>query len=401
MIRSYGVSYLIRSGRESKKNPGMLPVYMRVTINGKRAETALTRFTTEASWDPKSGLEKVKRGKHSELNDYLISSRNKILNFITKHKENGKELSSQMVKEWFLNGGKEHSSFFIIQEFEKHNKMIEDRIGKDYALATHKRYQTTLTHLKAFLKEKYKVDDFSFDQLSVEFIRNFEHYLKAEKNIGHNTTLKYLRHVQKIVNIALENYWIDKDPFAPYKFKFDKTQTIFLTPEELNKIRGLVIKNERLNLVRDLFIFMCFSALSYIDFRNLEKDNCFTDQYGSWIRKNRQKSKTEFWIPVFAETQELIDKYADDPRISDKSYLLPILSNQKLNSYLKEIADLCGINKELSTRVARNTFATTVGPMKGLSLIAIQLICGHSNAQMTDHYTKDWRYTIARDLGLI
>ncbi len=236
----------------------------------------------------------------------------------------------------------------------------------------------------------------------IHIIQDFEFYLKAERNQQHNSALKHLKNLKKVIRIALANEWIKKDPFMGIQFKHDKVDVEFLSQEELERIMNKEFTIKRLEVVRDIFCFCSLTGLAFIDVKQLSPSHLVTDSNGTlWIRKPRQKTGNMCYIPVIHAAKVIIDKYANHPECIKNNVLLPVLSNQKMNSYLKEIADLCLINKELSTPVARHTAATVVFLENKVSLENVSKILGHSSTKMTQHYAKVLDSAILRDMEFV
>jgi site-specific recombinase XerD len=216
----------------------------------------------------------------------------------------------------------------------------------------------------------------------------------------HNSSLKHLKNLKKVIRIALANDWIKKDPFYGIQFKHEETNIEFLTQEELERLIHKDFSLQRLSQVRDIFVFCCFSGLAFVDVQQLTPNHLVKDNNGAmWIRKNRQKTGNMCNIPVLSAARNLIEKYQDHPDCIRKKVLLPVMSNQKMNAYLKEIADLCGINKKLTTHVARHTCATVVMLANQVSMENVAKILGHSNTKMTQHYAKVLDSSIMRDMA--
>jgi len=257
----------------------------------------------------------------------------------------------------------------LIGIFQQHNDEIKALIGKDYAAATHVRYETSLKHTADFLKWKYKVSDIDIRKIDHEFITSYEFYLKSVCNCCQNTTSKYIKNFGKIIRICLANGWLQKNPFINYKNKIVEVERAFLSMEEIETMLNKVFVSDRLNQVKDIFLFSCFTGLAYADVKKLSRKNIAIGVDGDrWIYINRTKTDTRSNIPILPIASFLLEKYKDHPQVVNQEKLLPILSNQKMNSYLKEIADVCEINKELTFHIARHTFATIV------SFLGIRLI---------------------------
>ena len=226
-------------------------------------------------------------------------------------------------------------------------------------------------------------------EINGEFVRAFEFYLKTEKECQQNTVIRYMKCLKKITNLALANEWIAKDPFIGIKFHEKEVIREFLTLEELQTIYQKEFTVERIVLVRDIFIFAAFTGLAFIDVQQLSPEHLVRDDNGNlWIRKPRQKTKNMCNIPLLDIPQEILKKYENHPFRHKKGTLLPVPCNQKMNSYLKEIADLCNIQKKLTTHTARHSYATSVCLANGVSIENVAKMLGHSNIKMTQHYAK-------------
>jgi site-specific recombinase XerD len=240
-----------------------------------------------------------------------------------------------------------------------------------------------------FLQWKYQITDINIRELNFEFINDFEFYLKSQKKIDVNTNAKYIKNVKKIVNECVAKNWLDKDPFMGYKIKTKHTEREFLNEFELKDIEEKEFVIERLNHVRDIFLFSCYTGLAYIDIFNLTKENISIGIDGEkWIFTHRQKTETASRIPLLSSALVILDKYAKHPKAINENKLLPVPSNQKVNAYLKEIGDCCGIKKELTFHIARHTFATTITLNNGVSLESVSKMLGHKKFQTTQIYAK-------------
>jgi len=250
----------------------------------------------------------------------------------------------------------------LIPIFQDHNDKIKKLIGKEYAPGTLERYKTSLKHTVEFLEWKYKISDIDITEVNHAFITDYEFFLRSGRNCNNNTAVKYIKNFGKIIKICLVNNWIDKNPFSNYKSKVREVERVYLPEEELQSITTKDFKTERLSLVRDIFLFSCFTGLAYIDVKNLTKSHISIGiDGGKWIFTHRQKTESASKIPILPVTQMIIDKYAEHPQCLIKDKLLPILGNQKMNAYLKEIAGVCGINKDNTGTNAITDEVATLG----------------------------------------
>jgi integrase len=237
----------------------------------------------------------------------------------------------------------------LIPIFQDHNNKIKELVGKEYAPGTLERYKTSLSHTVEFLQWKYKVSDIDINKIDHAFVSDYEFWLRSVRNCANNTVVKYIKNFNKIIKICLANHWLDKNPFANYKSKVKEVERVYLSEEEIQNIINKNLKTERLSLVRDIFLFSCFTGLAYIDVKNLTKSYVSLGIDGEkWIFTHRQKTESASKIPILPVTQMIIDKYENDPQSNNQDKLLPILSNQKMNAYLKEIADVFWYKKRIN-----------------------------------------------------
>lgn len=379
---------------------GKLPIYVRLTINGQRLEFSSKKFVDKTKWSP----EQVKmRGNNEEartINSYLDMMRSKVLNAELQLLHKNEELTIENFQNLLFEDDKNVK--MLIPIFEDHNKRMKELIGKQYASGTLQRFEVTLNHLKSFIIWQYKTSDIRLDKLDFAFITDFEFYLRSAKNCSNNTAVKYIRNFRKIINGCVKNEWIDKNPFSKYEGKVYEIDKEFLTEEELQKIYSKKFLNARLEQVRDIFIFCCFTGLAYIDIKQLRKDHIGIGIDGNrWIFKNRQKTDTQSKIPLLPIAENLIEKYSKHPKCLNEDRILPVLTNQKMNSYLKEIGDVCGIQKEITFHMARHTFATSVTLTNGVPIESVSKMLGHKSMRTTQHYAKIVDKRVSEDMLLL
>lgn len=259
-----------------------------------------------------------------------------------------------------------------------------------------------MKHTKDFILWKYNITDINIDKIDHSFITEYEFYLRSERKCANNTAVKYIKNFHKIINQCLANGWLNKDPFSNYKAKVKEVVRDFLSEAEIEQMINKEFISERLELVRDIFVFSCFTGLAYIDVKQLTLDNISLGIDGDkWIFKNRQKTDTASKIPLLPMAQAIINKYAEQPVCKNEKRLLPILSNQKMNAYLKEIADVCGIKKDLTFHIARHTFATTITLSNGVPLETVSKMLGHTSLKTTQHYAKILDKKISEDMMIL
>lgn len=395
---TFGLLFYIRRDKTNKR--GEAPVFMRLTINGERADASIKRFIEPHAWNSAKGKANEKSRGGKDLNLYLDAISANILRIQRDLELDKKEVSAQIILNRYL--GKEQSDRHTLMEvFRAHNEKCRALSGISLAPATVIRYETTLRLTEEFLQKNYKKEDCYLDEVTNQFIEDFEFFLKTVRRCCHNTTTKYLLNFKKIIRIALAKGWMKKDPFAQVHFHFEPVEREFLEKQELKVLLNKEITITRLAQVRDIFCFCCLTGLAFMDVQQLKPEHLVADIHGKiWIRKARQKTKNMCNIPLLDEAQKIIDRYREHPYCQTHGVLLPVCSNQKMNSYLKELADICGIRKNLSTHCARHTFATLT-LASGATIDNVAKMLGHANVNMTRRYAKVLDSSIMRDMEVV
>ncbi|TDE29267.1 site-specific integrase [Flavobacterium ranwuense] len=376
---------------------GQLPIYIRLTVDGQRFEFSSKKFIEKTKWSPE--LSKMKGGSEEArtINNYLDLMKSKVFDIQMELLHKNEELSLENFKSRIL--GTHQRERMLIPIYQNHNDKIEELIGNGYAYGTLERFKISLKHLQEFILRKYNIADISINKIDYAFVTEFEFYLRSVKKCNNNTAVKYVRNFRKIIKICLDNDWLDKNPCSRYEGKMKEVERDFLTEVELNRIYNKRFSSERLTLVKDIFIFSCYTGLAYVDVKGLKKDHIAIGIDGEkWIFKNRQKTDTKSKIPVLPIAQEIIQKYANHPKCLNEDSVLPILTNQKMNGYLKEVGDLCDISKEITFHMARHTFATSVTLTNGVPIETVSKMLGHKNIQTTQHYAKILDKKVSEDM---
>lgn len=387
--------------RKSKINAnGQVPIYQRITIEGKRYEISTGQFVEEVKWSAEAGRMKGNSEEARSINNRLDMVKSKVFDVERRLFMSNTQINFENFKNEYL--GKKERERTLIPIFIEHNRKIKELVGSEYAPGTLERYETSLKHTKAFLQWKYNISDIEITKIDHAFITEYEFYLRTERKCANNTAVKYIKNFHKIINICLANGWLTKDPFANYKSKVKEVIREFLTEQEIQKIMNKEFVTERLEQIRDIFVFSCFTGLAYIDVKQLTSNNIVLGIDGDkWINKNRQKTDTNSKIPLLPTAQYILDKYAEHPICLNEGNLLPVPSNQKMNAYLKEIADVCGIKKDLTFHMARHTFATTVTLSNGVPIETVSKMLGHTNLKTTQHYAKILDKKISEDMQVL
>ncbi len=396
-IRNPNFSRLIMIKNDKINIDGLVPIYYRITVNGKKAEGSINRKVLPSRWDGSGHVKGTKEDARS-INTEIDSVRTKIHNVKRDMLDRNEFITAKAIKNRFNGIDKRQKT--ILEVFKYHNKNMKELEGKDFASATVKRYNTTLNHIKNFIEHEYKINDMYLKQLDYSFVTNLEKYFKIVKNCNHNTAIKYIKNFKKVVNLAIANDWLDKDPFLKYKVTLKETKREFLSHEELIEIETKEITVPRLDIVRDVFVFSCYTGLAYVDVANLTPDHITTGIDGEkWIYTFRKKTDEKSNIPLLPKALEIIEKYKNHPETIAKNKLLPVLSNQKTNAYLKEIATICGIKKNLTFHLARHTFATTVTLTNGVPIETVSSILGHKSIKTTQIYAKVIEKKVSEDMA--
>lgn len=366
---------------------GEAPIYVRLSFNKSKTEMGINRSVDPKTWNSEFGLVKGKSKEANQLNLYLKTIAFQLNEHLRFLREDGKEITAKAIKDSFLGLHEEKKT--LLEIFREHNEDIKKRSGIDFSPGTCQKYEACKRHLEAFIKERYGENDKYLFEIDHDFIRYFESFLKTEKGNCHNTATKFLTMLKKIIRIALANGWLRKDPFAQYKMTMKKVDRGFLNDGELQAIIDLDPKIERLRAVRDCFLVSCFTGLAYSDLNMLTKDDIVTGTDGKkWVQIKRRKTNVLSKVPVLPVVENIIERYEGYPGVVDKNKLLPVLTNQKMNAYLKEIADLAKINKNLTTHLARHTFATTVTLNNDVPIESVSKMLGHSSINMTKTYAR-------------
>jgi site-specific recombinase XerD len=392
MKSTFKVLFYLKRNAESKS--GEVMIMARITIDGK-----LCQFSTKLKINPKNWSVTIGKAigrsvEITQINNLLEEVRSSLHNIYHEMQRRDNCVTAEKVKNEFLGHGQ--TKVTLLNMFTKHNEDVKALVGISKSAATYQKYEVTRKHLSEFIQYKYHLADISVKEITPMFISDFEVYLMTACKCGANTTAKFMQFFKRIIIIARNNGILIGDPFANYKIRIKKVDRGYLTEEEIAKISQKEFVSERLEQVRDVFIFSCFTGLAYIDVKNLTREHIRISFDGNlWIMTKRQKTDTTVNVPVLKIPKMILDKYEDK---LPKGKLLPVISNQKLNSYLKEIGDVCGIQKNLTFHLARHTFATTTTLAKGVPIETVSKMLGHTNIETTQIYARITNSKISNDM---
>jgi site-specific recombinase XerD len=385
MSRRFNLLFYLK--KRNNYEGGLIPIYMRVSVGGKRTEFATQREWDPAKWNSSAGRANGTKEATRELNAFLDTLQTKVYEAQRKLVDEGDNVTTDTIREIIT--GRNRNTKMLLEVFDYHNNQMRELVDIDFAPGTMERYETARSHTKDFIKWKYGYDDIDVNKLNYEFVVDMEFYLKTERKCCHNTSIKYISNVKKIVNICLKNGWLQRDPFFGYKMHKKEVIREFLTEQEISAVLAKEFTMERLTLVRDIFIFSCYTGLAYADIQKLKRSEIIIGIDGDkWISTTRQKTDSASKIPLLPIALQILEKYKNHPKCVNQDLLLPILSNQNMNGYLKEIADIVGIEKRFTFHCARHTFATTVTLTNGVPIESVSKMLGHKNLKTTQHYAK-------------
>ncbi len=377
-------------------------IYVRITLNGKRVNLSLKQKIDIDSWYPKRQKVKGNSSNARRINSYLDDVKSELIQCYRDLKSERSVLTPQLIKSRYL--GEDKREHTLKDIFEYHNEIMADK----HSSKTQCHYRTTQKYLLTYLESKLNIQDISLHELNHAFVIGFESFLRGfvpkhyRKKIQNNAVMKHIQRLKRMTSLANDIEWIGFNPFVKFKLKLEKKERDFLTGHELSSIEELSIKIERLQIVKDLFIFSCYTGISYSDIMDLTEEHIIVGiDNNKWIMSNRNKTGTPFKIPLLNKAEDIIHKYRFNIRTRYSGKLLPTLSNQKLNSYLKEIADLSGIKKNLTFHMARHTFATTVTLTNGVPIETVSKLLGHTKLSTTQIYARVIDKKIGMDMELL
>ena len=373
---NFKILFIEGKNRKNKKNQS--PLFCRLTLNGNRKQLSTGINIESEHWDTKNQVI-LKSHKSAILyNSQLDKIKSKVnsIYMILRLQEN--PFSIEDIHDKYF--GKElKKSEFILSYYKQYLSKIEKLVGLEIKDNTYNKFVYVGNHLEAFLKWKYKKTDYPLKELSLQFLNDFDYYLKTEKKQEQITINKTIQRLRTPIKQAISEGYLDRDPFILHKSKTVRKTVIFLTTEELKTLEEAVLQQKRLSTIQDLFIFCCYTGLAYNEMAHLEKQNI---QIGfdniNWIQMKREKTQRQISIPILPKAQEIIEKYS-----TDSNRIFPSISNQKFNSYLKEISAIAGIEKRLTHHIARKTFASTVLLYNDVPMEIVSELLGHSNMVIT------------------
>jgi site-specific recombinase XerD len=395
--QNFTVSFIIRTARMIE---GQAPIYARISVDGKRTEFSIKRFIFPELWNKEAGKAKPKSKEAPQINAYLDKIRKRLWECYSESLLNNKVITGPYLKNLYF-GIDEEAQKTNVDLFEYHNITEKLKLNK----ATFAHYKTTQKYFNEFLRKKKKSEIIPLKTIDYKTLVEFELFLRKKNglngagNMHTNTTMKHFCRIRKMLNLAERLDWIQTNPFKNYKISYERKEREYLNEEQLEKLENKEFSIPIIQLVKDLFIFSCYTGIAYIDIQNLTEDNLVKGIDGqNWLSFQRHKTKSAVKLPLLRTAEKIIKKYTTHPALEGTSWLFPRISNQRTNSYLKEIADLSGIRFNLTFHMARHTFATTVTLSNGVPIETVSKILGHTSLKTTQIYAKVIENKVADDM---
>lgn len=382
MVRSsFAILFFIRESRVRKDGTASIEIVL--TVNGERCAFSTGKRVKSCKWDKAKQQVKGKDEEAQSLNNYLKAIKAKLYQKEAELLERGFIITAELLRDAYFDKVESLKEKSLFEVFAEHNKEQEKLVGNGVSKATYWISVYTIRLLKEFVQQKYKREDLYLRELNLNFIQSFHTFLRIDKGMAQNSSTKHLKLLKKIINLAVANSYMATNPFITYKVEREPVEIDFLDEEELRKIINFDTPLPRLERAKDMFLFGCFTGLSYIDIKTLAPEHFEKDSTGRiWIKKRRVKTGVLSRIPLLPIAKLILDKYKGGEK------LLPIQDPADINKYLKDIAILCDIKKRITFHTSRHTFASTVTLANNISLEVVSKMLGHTNTRMTNHYAK-------------
>lgn len=395
-MASNNLSILFWLYKSRKNKQDESPIHLRISYDGSRKNLSTGFTITHERWDEEKGIVKGIKKDAVQINSYISQTKATVMQLFNDMLKDRDVNLDTLVDRFF---GRDVNNMTLMELVEYHNTDFKARIGTDYTFSTYEKYDILCRKLKLFIPHKYSKKDIRLRDLNHKFMADFDFYLKNHDKNEHNTAVKYLQNLKKIINVGVINQWIKDNPFKQFKTGYKDVDRIYLTQHELNIIEGKSFRIQRLAFVRDVFLFQCYTGLAYSDMARLTAGHVSPGIDGNkWIIIRRKKTDVRAAIPLLPKAEELIQKYNSDSNDPNKP-LFSFYVIQKFNAYLHEIAELCEINKNLTSHVGRRTFATTIALANGISLETISKLLGHTSTRITSQYAVVTDHKIGQDMA--
>ena len=393
---NYSIYLYLRKTRPTKENK--YPVYIRVRVNSNKMEFPSGQVLKVEHWD--ENMQKATRCKDaSTVNGMLDTTKANINQAVSQLYMSKNEVTLDNIR-LLLNGEAVEESHTFIKVAQEHNDNFEKQVGKKYSQGSYKNYKTTLKYLIEFIPVFCGRKDIDLKAVNFKFCEAYFTYLTTDKKCHVNGANKQIQRVKKIINYAIRLGYLQNNPMASYTIEFTPVHKVALTMDEINKLAALQLQRQVLQDVRDVFLLQCYTGLSYSDIKLLSKIHISPGENGSlWIRMKRQKTSVSFGVPLLPAALLILSKYMPDA--APDTPLMPVISNQKMNENLKVLQELAGISKNLTTHLARHSFASTITLNNGVPISTVSRMLGHSKLSTTQIYAKVLEKTIGSDMLIL
>ncbi len=389
------VLFYLRKSKAKEKSEA--PIYIRITVNGSRVDLATHKFSFADKWDVKHGMVKGPKSETHEVNNALDAYRSKVNRIVIQLETAGKPVTAEIIRNELT--GRTRNRHSLVDVFQLYNDQLKSKVGQGYAYGTLEKYTATCNKVKNFIRHQYNRSDLFLDELDYQFITNYEIYLKVQVKNIHNTVSKSICFLKTIIHYSIGNGWLEKNPFISFHCPYRDPERAFLSQDELDALQQKHFAINRLAIVRDMYVMSCYTGMPFSDMEKLTPSDISIGIDGEkWIIYNRTKTGNRSPIPLLPVPLSIINRYKDYPVNVNKGKLLPMYSNQKINGYLKEIAALCGIDKNLTFHTARHTFATTVTLTNGVPIETVSKMLGHTSIKTTQIYSKVVDLKVSQDM---
>ncbi|WP_299624825.1 site-specific integrase [uncultured Tenacibaculum sp.] len=385
------ILFLIQRNKVNKR--GDVPMRCRITYKKQRKDFSTGIFINPNYWDGKK-QKLLKRAENSKIINTQLSLISQKINeaFLLLQLQQNDFNVDDIYSQYKGENTREEKT--LLELYDMHNEQAKKLIGIDFKEVSWSRYVENRRKVEKFIKFKYKRNDIKLNKLDLKFIKDLEYYFKVDLKLSQATINRSLQRVKKIMQYGIDENYLEKNPFSMYRTTKHKTQLVYLTIDELKKVEDFSFNQLKLRQIRDLFVFCCYTGLAYQEMSSFKIDNIIKGFDGDyWIEMHRQKTNSKISVPLLPKALAILEYYNNS---------LPKISNQKFNSYLKEIADIIGIDKKLTHHVARKTFATTVLLYNGVSMEVVSELLGHSRLQVTqEHYARVIKKGVSNEIKIL
>jgi len=382
--------------RNKEKTQSVVPLMGRITVNGTISQFSAKLSVPERLWEVRGGRAKGRSLEADRINRYLDDIRSQIDRHYRDIRDRESYVTAEKVKNAWLGFGKRYRT--LLSTFRSFTEDLHGRIGVDRSKNTWYRYLATMKHLQAFLTAKYRVSDIALAELEQSFIEQFHVYLKTERALKLTSICRYLDCLINVVKIAFNDGIMPRNPFASYRYNEPTPERAFLNEAEILTLQHAALRTKKQRIIRDLFLFSCFTGICYADLKTLAWKQFGQDTHGDWwVTGNRCKTDTQYVVKLLPAALSILERYRDG---ADRVFaFMPHLNT--VDRSLKRIAVLCGIDKKLTFHCARHTYATTICLMNGVSLETLSKMLGHKRITTTQTYAKVTQPMIDREVEML